>query len=271
MKNLTVKSLLRQVAAHKGFRYVEVRRNVMAEDVLEVAVEPRKGSRGRCGNCGRPGATYDHQAERMWRFVPLWAFVVFLVYTPRRIACGRCGIRGEKIPWATGKLRICDQMRLFLANWARRLSWRETAAVFAVSWADVYGAVKWVVDYGLRHRCLEGVHALGIDEIHVGRKEKFWTLVYQIDEGCRRLLWIGRDRSAATLEDCFEQFGLEFCERIRFVCSDMWRPYLDVAAQCLPAALHILDRFHIVKKMNEAIDEIRSAESRALAAAGLAP
>ena len=196
MKDLTVKSLLREVAAHKGFRYVEVRRNAMAEDVLEVAIEPRKGSRGRCGQCGRPGATYDHQSERMWRFVPLWAFVVFLVYTPRRIACARCGIRAERIPWATGKLRICDAMRLFLAHWARRLSWRETAAVFAVSWADVYGAVKWVVDYGLRHRCLEGVHALGIDEIHVGRKEKFWTVVYQIDEGCRRLLssWKGSQR-----------------------------------------------------------------------------
>ncbi len=138
----------------------------------------------------------------------------------------------------TGKLRICDAMRLFLAHWARRLSWRETAAVFEVSWADVYGAVKWVVDYGLHHRCLEGVHALGIDEIHVGRKEKFWTLVYQIDEGCRRLLWVGRDRSTATLERCFEQFGFEFCERIAFVCSDMWKPYLDVAAECLPAALH---------------------------------
>ncbi len=271
MCNLTVKTILRQTAPHRGFRYEQVRRSAMADDVIEAVVASRKGSRGRCGQCGRPGPTYDRQAERMWRFVPLWAFVVFVVYAPRRIGCARCGIRTERIPWASGKLRICDHMRHFLAQWARRLSWRETAQVFSVSWADVYGAVKWVVDYGRRHRSLESVEALGIDEIHVGRKEKFWTLVYQIDEGCRRLLWVGRDRSAATLERCFEQLGLEFCERIRFVCSDMWRPYIDVAAQCLPNALHILDRFHIVKKMNEAIDEIRRGESRALAAAGPAP
>ncbi len=271
MCNLTVKTLLRRLAPLKGFRYAEVRFGAMCGDVLEAVVVPRKGCRPRCPKCGRAGPTYDHQPERVLRFVPLWAMPFLLLYRPRRVDCPRCGIHTEAVPWATGKLRICDAMRLFLATWARRLSWRETAEVFAVSWADVYGAVKWVVDHGLRHRCLEGVRALGVDEIHVGRKEGFWTVVYQIDEGCRRLLWVGRDRTIGTMEDCFTHFGLAFCERIRFVCSDMWRPYIDVAAECLPNALHILDRFHIVKKMNEAIDEIRRGESRALAEAGLAP
>ncbi len=83
--------------------------------------------------------------------------------------------------------------------------------------ADVYGAVQWTVDYRLRHRCLEGVRALGVDEIFVGsRKEKFWTLVYQIDEGSRRRLWVGRDRTPKTIEEFFEHFGTKFCEGIAF-------------------------------------------------------
>ena len=271
MCNLTIRAILQRLAPHKGFRYVNVRANAMCGDVLEAVVAARKGCKPRCGKCGRPGPTYDHQAERMWRFVSLWAIPFFLVYRPRRVDCGRCGIRTERIPWASGRRRICDAMRLFLAQWARRLSWRETAEIFAVSWADVHASVQWVVAYGLRHRSLEGVRALGVDEIHVGRREKFWTLVYQIDEGSRRLLWVGRDRTTKTFEDFFEQFGMPFCEGIAFICSDMWKPYLDVAAQCIPHALHILDRFHIVKKMNEAIDIVRREETRALAAAGLAP
>ncbi len=151
------------------------------------------------------------------------------------------------------------------------LSWAEVARVFRVGWADVYASVKWVVDYGIQHRDLSGVKALGVDEIHVGKKDKFWTLVYQIDDHCKRLLWVGRDRTEKTFELFFEVFGKEFCSAIGFICSDMWKPYLKVAAHYLPQALHILDRFHIVKKLNAAIDEIRREETRARAQAGLDP
>jgi transposase len=92
-------------------------------------------------------------------------------------------------------------------------------------WADVYGSVKWVVAYGLEHRELSGIVALGVDEIHVGKKEKFWTLVYQIDCHCKRLLWVGRDRTEKTFETFFEKFGPEFCAGIGFLCSDMGKPY----------------------------------------------
>jgi hypothetical protein len=103
---------------------VEVRRSAMARDVLDAAVEPREGSRGRRGKCSRPGPTYDHQSERMWRFVPLWAFAVFVVYTPLRIACGRCGIRAEGIPWATGRTG-----RAWSASFERAAGARDPAAI----------------------------------------------------------------------------------------------------------------------------------------------
>ena len=192
-------------------------------------------------------------------------------------------MRVELLPWASGKLQLCDAMRLFLAQWARlpfdklralslpkRLSWQEVADCFAVSWADVYGSVKWVVRWGLRHRDLGGITALGVDEVHVARG-KFWSVVYQIDEGARRLLWIGKDRSAQSLKTIFDRLGCRRCEQVRFACSDLWRPYLGVIARALPLALHLLDRFPIRKNLGEAIDKIRRGEVHALAQAGLAP
>jgi transposase len=272
MINITLKSILRRLHPIKGFVYWRIGWDSFVGDVLRVEVRERKGSPGRCSGCGRKGATYDRQPERQWRFVPLWGLVVWLVYAPRRIDCKSCGTPTiERVPWASGKRRLCEVLRLFLAQWARRLSWAEVAQAFSVSWADVYGSVRWVVAYGLEHRELSGVVALGVDEIHVGRKEKFWTLVYQIDCHCKRLLWVGRDRTEKTFETFFEKFGAEFCAGIGFLCSDMWKPYLNAAARWTPAALRILDRFHIVKKLNEAIDEIRREESRALKQAGLAP
>jgi len=90
----------------------------------------------------------------------------------------------------------------FLARWARRLSWRETAQVFQTSWEAVYRSVEWFVEWGLAHRELKGVEAIGVDEIHHGhglRADNFLTVIYQIDAHCRRLLWVGKRRSQATL------------------------------------------------------------------------
>jgi|GEM_PF-2298257 len=180
---------------------------------------------------GRPLSGRERMSERQWRFVPLWGMVVFLVYALRRIDCRSCGPTVERVPWSSGKFRIREVFRLYLAQWARHLSWAETAEISSVASADVYGAVRWVVDYGLKHRDLTGVTAIGVDEVHVGKREKFWTLVYQIDDHCKRLLWIGHDRTEKTFDSFFESFGSTFCSGIAFICSDMWKPYLNAAAR----------------------------------------
>jgi hypothetical protein len=74
----------------------------------------------------------------------------------------------EAIPWSEGKRPVTRDMMGFLARWTRRLSWKETAQVFQISWEAVYRSVEWFVEWGLAHRKLEGVHSLGIDEIHWG-------------------------------------------------------------------------------------------------------
>ena len=174
----------------------------------------------------------------------------------------------EKVPWATGKHSLCDGFRLLLARWARKLSWDETADSFHVSWADVYASVQWVVEYGLQHRVLENIRAIGIDEICVRVGRVFWTLIYQIDEGLTRLLWVGHDRSEPTLLRGLDSLGAEVCAGIRYVCSDMWAPYL-AAVKARLGALHILDRFHIRQQLNQAVDEVRRQEARALAQGGI--
>jgi transposase len=159
----------------------------------------------------------------------------------------------------------------FLAIWARRLSWRETARAFQTSWEAVYGAVEWFVQWGLANRQLSGVEAIGVDEIHWGRglrADNFLTVVYQIDRSCRRLLWVGRRRSQATLRRGLKALGPEVVQGLRFVCSDMWKPYLTVIAAQAGHALHILDRFHITSHLNQAVDQVRRAESSRLRAQG---
>src|SRR5438477_11110748 len=159
----------------------------------------------------------------------------------------------------------------FLAHWARQLSWKETAEAFHTSWEKVCHAVEYVVSWGLEYRTLGPLQALGVDEIQYAKGHKYLTLVYQIDANLTRLLWVGKERTVETFEGFFALIGQQLASQIEFVCSDMWRPYLRVIREKCSQALHILDRFHIVAKMNQALDDVRAAESRKMAQDGHQP
>ncbi|CAG9184040.1 ISL3 family transposase ISGme6 [Cupriavidus laharis] len=127
------------------------------------------------------------------------------------------------------------------------------------------------MDWGLAHRELGTIRAIGVDEIQYGRGHKYLTLVYHIEAGCTRLLWVGQERTKASSAKFFAMIGKQVCEKVEFVCSDMWKPYLEMIALHCPNALNILDRFHIVAKMNKAIDEVRADESRRMVRDGYEP
>lgn len=191
---------------------------------IEISVEVHGGIRGRCSRCRRPAPGYDRLPQRRWLFVPLWGIPTYFCYAPRRVQCAEHGVVVEHIPWSDGKRPVTCARMGFLARWARRLSWRETAQAFQTSWEAVYRSVEWFVEWGLAHRELRDVTAIGVDEIHWGhglRADNFLTVIYQIDAPCRRLLWVGKRRSQATLRRGLKALGPEVIKGLRFVCSDM--------------------------------------------------
>jgi transposase len=265
---MTIATILNRCHRMLGFVYGK---SQIVGDNIYVEMRARKGSKPICSGCEKPGPTYDTLVSRRFEFVPLWAYAVFLWYRMRRVDCKTCGITVEKVPWADGKHRTCNGYRLFLARWARRLPWSQVAQIFGTNWGVVYRSVKWVVAYGLAHRVLDGIKAVGIDEIAVWTGEKYLTVVYQVDKGARRLLWVGRDRTKATLRQFFKSFGKERTRALQFVVSDMWKPFLEVLHEQAGQAVHILDRFHIVAKLHKAVDEVRAKEARELAKQGFQP
>ena len=264
---LTVKTLLNLVHPLKDFVYNDVRLQWRAgRRCVVVSLKAHAQRAPRCPECWQPVGCHGHTATREWQFIPLWALAVVLRYAPRRVACPRHGVHVEWLPWSHGKRPIALAMMQFLANWARRLSWQETADTFQVSWQAVHRSVQWLVAWGLAHREVAGVRAIGIDELHIRRGQQsrnFVTLIYQLDAGCRRLLWVGRRRTQRTLRRGLRQLGAPVLDGIRYVCSDLWAAYVKVVAQCLPHAVHLLDRFHVVQHLNGAVDELRRRESGA--------
>lgn len=269
---MLIKTILNRIQKFKGFVYTFSRLiTERGELVMMTGIAARKNSRGTCSGCGIHACGYDHLRERRYEYVPLWGIKVFFLYEPRRVDCRNCGIIVERVPWADGKHQLTDTFRIFLARWARRLSWKETAESFNVSWEHVFRSIKYVVGYGLKNRSLEGIKAIGIDEIKHKFGHKYLTLVYQLDEGMRRLLYVGKDRKAKSLLRFFVDFGKERSEQLLAICTDMWDPYLKVIRKKAGQALNILDRFHIKKHLNEAVDKVRREESGYLRNNGYEP
>jgi transposase len=269
---MQVKTILNRIQKQRGFVYGDARLEDQLDGLaLTVDLYPHARNRPQCAGCGHRGPQYDRLAPRRFEFVPLWGLRVFFLYMMRRVDCPRCGVTVEQVPWADGKHQLTTTYMWFLARWAKRLSWQEVARVFRTSWDQVFRSVALAVAWGRDHVDLAGIRAIGIDEIHWQHGPRFLTLVYQIDATRKRLLWIGQHRRAKTLLQFFRWFGAERTATLAFVCSDMWKPYLQVVAKKAGHALHILDRFHIAKHMSDAIDQVRRAEVRALRQQGRQP
>jgi len=269
---MLVKTILNRVQKFKSFVYGAVRWvDHEGEPALEVELRARANSRPLCSGCGRARPGYDRLPTRRFEFVPLWGLKVFFRYAPRRVDCPGCGVRVEHLPWALGKSRLTQAYAWFLARWAKRLSWKEVAEAFRMSWEAVFRSVEMAVAWGRAHQDLSDVQSIGVDEIQWQRGHRYLTLVYQIDSGCKRLLWVGERRTVRTLLKFFRWFGKERSEALRFICSDMWQPYLKVIARKAGQAIHVLDRFHIIAHLSKAIDEVRAQEAKALKAQGYEP
>lgn len=269
---MQLQTILNRVQRHPSFVYGRARFRDGGDGLaLDVTIEHRANGQPVCSGCGQRRPGYDRLPARRFQFVPLWGIAVFFIYALRRVQCSRCGVKVERVPWATGKEQLTTTYQWFLARWAKRLSWQEVADVFRTSWNSVYRAVTWAVLWGLKNRSLEGIAAIGVDEIQWRKGHKYLTLVYQIQEGCKRLLYVGAERTEASLRGFFGVLGKMRAAALAFACSDLWKPYLKVIAECAGQAVHVLDRYHVMAQMNKAIDEVRAAEAKRLVADGHEP
>lgn len=269
---MQLKTILNRCQRYKGFVYGNARFTLIdGKEAIEVEMLNRQNSPVYCSGCYRRAPLYDRTTRRRFEFIPILGFAVVFLYLMRRVHCPHCGVRVELVPWADGKHQLTLTYMEYLAKWAKILSWKEIADHFHISWEKVFHSVEYIVEWGLKHRDLSGIRSIGVDEISRRKGHKYVTLVYQIDQGMRRLLWVGKERTTESLQGFFDTLGEERSRLIEFVCSDMWVPYLNVIKERASQALHVLDRFHIVSMLTKAIDEIRADEHRRMKSEGFDP
>ena len=260
---MLVESLIKATVDMQGFRVKSVTGDT-SDLVAEVVADRRYAP--RCGECGKPANYRDTRLARYFGHVPLWGIRVRLRYRPRRVSCRNCGgVRVERLPWAAGKQRFTRELMVTLATWSRALPWQQVAKLFGCAWGTVAAAVEEAVAYGLSHRDLGELTHVGIDEISRKRGHVYVTNVYDLIT--KRLIWSGEGRSEDTLNACFDFLGPERVTKLQGICCAMWQRYINVIKVRAPQAVLVFDKFHIVRHLMDAVDQVRRDEIREKGAA----
>ena len=260
---MLVESLIKATVKMQGFKVRAVRGSTTG---LVAELGPDRRYAPRCSGCGEPAKHRDTRGKRYFRHVPLCGIPTSLSYRPRRVNCRSCGgVRMERIPWASGKHRFTRELMVTLATWSRTLPWQQVAKLFGCAWGTVATAVEEAVEYGLAKRDLGDLTHVGIDEISRKRGHVYVTNVYDLI--AKRLVWSGAGRSADTLKAFFDFLGPERIGKLKGICCDMWQPYIEVIKERAPQAVMVFDRFHIVRHLMDAVDQVRRDEIREKGAA----
>jgi len=233
------------------------------EGRLVAEVEAVKGRLPQCGGCGQKvSRTKGVTGRREWRDLLIRRLPLVLVYRPRRVVCPKCGVRVERVPWAERWSRVTRSLGLDVAKMARQADLSTVAGYYALNWKTVSNIIRRAVACGLAQRKRRPRKVIGIDQVSRKKGHKYLTLVHDLERG--ELLWIGKDRTADTLRGFFDQLGAKRSATLKAVCMDMWAPYADVVRARAPQAMICFDRFHVVRHLNRAVDEVRRSLVRKL-------
>lgn len=234
-----------------------------------VFVSHEEKTQWRCPQCEGEFATYDHSEERTWRHLDTCQFQTFLRARVPRVSCPEHGVVQAEVPWAEPRGRFTMLFERFAIQVLLQCQTTKGACVLLrISWDEAQAIRDRAVKRGQSRKAATVVPRIGVDEKAFKRGQSYMTVVCDIDRGV--VEFVSEERTKESLQGYFDSRTPEQREGIEAVAMDMWEPYLQATLENLPEASGkiVFDRFHIMKHMGEAVNDVRKAEHRALLQAG---
>jgi transposase len=192
---------------------------------------------------------------------------VLLLYAPKEIHCPTHGRIQEEIPWALAYSRITYRLEWRLCALCQIMTQKAAAEMLKMPSSTLSDLLHRIINRVRDGHKIRGLVTLGVDEISFLKGHKYATLVYDLDRS--RVLWVGLGKGRETIDRFFKEcLSKGQRARIRWASCDMSRAYTEAIKYHCPNATLVIDRFHVVKALNEAADEVRKDEWRALDAHG---
>jgi transposase len=234
---------------------------------LHLAVKPYKNG-CRCPQCGRRGRIVHRTTRlRRWEDLTLMGLQVLLWYAPKEIHCPTHGRVQEMIPWAPARSRITYRQEWRICTLSQIMTQKAAAEILQMASSTLSDLLHRIITRVRHGHKIRGLTTLGVDEVSYCKGRKFATLVYDLDRS--RVLWVGQGKGRETIDRFFNEcLSVGQKARISWASCDMSRAYTEAIKHHCPNATLVIDRFHVVKALNEAVDEVRKEQWRALDAEG---
>jgi transposase len=227
---------------------------------LKLWIRRKRGNRWlECCGCGRKFAQIYDTGERAVRDLPWSRFTATVFVEVYRVHCPDCGVKREKVPLLPGKAPFSKRLEDAVGLACEMASARQVARQFGLAASTVRAIDLRYLERWNASRRTPALRQMGVDEIYLGKRQKFLSVVSNLETG--EPLWFGRERKKESL-DGFFQTELSTRQRrgIEAACVDMWEPYRRSIEQWAPNCQIIYDKFHIMQHANAAVDEVRRAE-----------
>ncbi len=230
---------------------------------LHLGVKPYKNG-CRCVQCGRRGRIVSQGRElRSWEDIALLGRRVLLWYQPKEIECPTHGRGQEEIPWAAAYSRITYRSEWRICTLCQIMTQKAAAQILCMAPSTLSDILHRIITRVRSGHHVRGLKSIGIDEISYKKRHRYATLVYDLDRA--KVVWVGAGKGRDTIDRFFNAAMSEGQKRrIRWASSDMSDAYIEAVKAHCPNAKLVIDRFHIVKKLNEAVDEVRKEQWRQL-------
>ena len=248
-----------KILAWPGYRVYQHEIDENAK-TLKLWIRRKGGNRKiECSGCGRKFSDIYDTSERAVRDLPWSAFTATVMVEVYRVNCPDCGVKREKVPLLPSKAPFSQRFEEAVGLACEMASARQVARQFKLPASTVRAIDLRYLERWNKSRRKPALRQMGVDEIYLGKKQKFLSVVCNLDTG--EPLWFGRERKKETLDGFFQtELSAKQRRGIQAACVDMWEPYRLSIEQGAPQCQIIYDKFHIMQHANAAIDEVRRAE-----------
>jgi transposase len=240
----------------------------LAVEEKRVVIELRyRGGKVKCAHCGEACSMADHGPERGWRHLDTMQFETILRARVPRARCAACGVKTIAVAWAEKYSRYTLLFEAFAIEVLLACSnVKRAAELLGLDWGSVHGILERAVRRGLAKRNLDEVKYVGLDEKSFRRGHNYISLLTDLQGS--RVLEVTEGRDEAAADALWSSLSADQLKRIDGVAMDMWAAYEKSATSHATNAEIVHDRFHISKHLNEAVDQVRRQEHKALKKTG---
>jgi transposase len=215
-----------------------------------------------CSHCGGRAVMREGVVVRRFRTLPIGRKPVWVELPVQRLWCSACGLtRQVKLPFADERRTYTHNFEKYVLDLSSHMTIKDVADHLDVSWDVVKDIQKRYLVRRFARPKLKRLRKIAIDEISIGRGQRYLTVVLDLESGA--VVFVGDGKGTAALEPFWKRLRSSGA-KVKAVATDMSPAYILAIHDNLPKAVHVFDRFHVMKLFNDQLADLRREVQRSV-------